>query len=457
MSDLMTMPLPTSVLALTTTVHVALLLLRFHRHGSSSGRRLTLLVPSAALAASPWMLPTTSGLAVGLLLHAAWFIAVDRLVPPTPASQTASTPAAAPAPPSRPSATPARNPAAATPPAGWVQTPVLAVFEESDDIRTFRMQRPEGFEFEAGQFVTVRVNVDGQPVVRCYSISSAPHCRGYLEISVKRQGLMSGALHATIRPGSTVSLRAPAGAFRYPSGDDRPVALIAGGVGITPMMSMLRHAVAAEPSRPVTLLYSVHTQRDIAYRQELRWLAERAPQTRIVVTTTRGPRSPEYDSGRVDARMIEAHVDAPKDTVFMICGPAAMIDAVKEVLGRMGVPESQVRSEAFEAAVASTAEAPTPAVAEQAPGGAAGGATLRLVGSELTATIAPGQSLLDAAEAAGADIPFACRAGVCGTCRTRLVSGDVDCRSESLDPADREDGFILPCVSWASGDCALEA
>jgi ferredoxin-NADP reductase len=122
------------------------------------------------------------------------------------------------------------------------------------------MARPDGFSFKAGQFLSVRFSIDGKAVSRCYSVSSAPESTGYLEISVTRQGLVSGMLHATVRPGSLLDVIHPAGAFVYPADDHRPITLIAGGVGITPLMSMLRHAVQADPTRPMTLLYSVRTE-----------------------------------------------------------------------------------------------------------------------------------------------------------------------------------------------------
>jgi ferredoxin-NADP reductase len=156
--------------------------------------------------------------------------------------------------------TPPLAPAQPAKPKGFVQVPVLAVFDETADIRTIRMARPDGFEFSAGQFIAVRVRVDGKDCSRCYSVSSAPDVRGYFEISVKRQGLVSNALHVVARPGALMSVRSPNGAFKYPSGDDRPMVLVAGGVGITPLISMLRQAIHTEPSRPVTLLYSARTE-----------------------------------------------------------------------------------------------------------------------------------------------------------------------------------------------------
>jgi len=444
-------PAPISVIALATTIHLAILLLRLHRNQDRSTSVL-LLTPSAILSTAPWWLPSPVGILAGLVLHLCWSKACERWLP---VNESASSPAVRPSPPARP-ALAASPPSRAAAAGGFVQVPVIGVFRETDDITTFRMARPEGFSFSPGQFTSVRVNIDGKPVVRCYTVSSAPEAAGYFEISVKRQGLMSGTLHASIRPGSMVSVMPPAGSFAYPSNDDRPLALLAGGVGITPMMSMLRHAVATDPSRPVTLLYSVHTHGDVAFHDELRLLAARHPQAKIVVTATRGPHSTECLSGRIDTRMIADQVDNVANTIYMICGPAPMIDGMKASLDELGVPDGQVRSEAFEAAIASTVNAPAESgdVIDNATDGAF---QLRLVDSGTTISASNLDTLLDTCEAAGIEIPSACRAGVCGTCRARLVDGQVRCDSDFLDESDQADGYILPCVSWPESDCAMEA
>jgi ferredoxin-NADP reductase len=440
------------VLALATTAHVAILLLRASRNPAAS-RHVLLLAPSLALSVAPWWFPTPAGLILGLLLHAGWFAACERWIP---AAQTATTPPSKRPGPPAPTAAMKPSPKRSTPPSrGFVQVPVIAVFRETDDITTFRMVRPEGFTFAPGQFTSVRINIDGKPVVRCYSISSSPEAVGYFEISVKRQGLMSGTLHASVRPGSMISVMPPAGGFAYPSNDDRPLALLAGGVGITPLMSMLRHAVAADPTRPVTLLYSVNTHRDVAFRDELQWIASRHPQVKIVVTTTRGPHATQHLSGRIDRRMIAEQVDDLSNSIFMICGPGPMIDAMKETLAGLGVPDAQIRSEAFAAAIASTVDRPADQVETDGPRVAS--FQLRLVESGTTISASDQDTLLDACEAAGIDLPSACRAGVCGTCRARLIDGRVRCDSDFLDEADTADGYILPCVSWPESDCAMEA
>jgi len=336
-------------------------------------------------------------------------------------------------------------------PGGFTSVPVLVVLDESPSVRTFRLSRPPGFAFEAGQFLTVRAQVDGTPHVRCYSISSAPESTGYIEISVKRQGLVSGVLHATLRPGSQLQVKPPAGRFTYPAGDDRPIVLVAGGVGITPVISVLRHGVVADPGRPITLFYSARGRRELAFLDELEWLSGRHPHVRIVATVTEPGGGWQGRAGRIDAALIADHVTDLGQSVFLMCGPLEMIDAVRSGLLGMGVPEAQVRSEVFQAATAIGARPSQ----EAAPAAAA--ARLDLARSGRAVDVAAGQTLLDAAEAAGADIPTLCRAGVCGTCRTRVVSGDVRCTSDALGERDRQAGFVLPCVTWPLGDCVLEA
>jgi ferredoxin-NADP reductase len=445
-------PAPASALAFATTVHLGLVTLRKHR--LPPGVLPWALLPSLLLCTTPWVFPPVAVVGAGLAIHLAWFVACEKLIP-APAAAVGGLQAGVAH--QRGARVPARRTAAVGDPApasgGFVPVSVLAVLEESPTIRTFRLARPASFSFEAGQFLTVRALADGQPHVRCYSISSAPESAGYLEISVKRQGLVSGTLHATVRPGSQLLVKPPAGRFTYPAGDDRPIVLVAGGVGITPLISMLRHGVAAEPGRPITLLYSARGSRELAFWDELAWLARRHPHVRLVGTVTEPDSGWQDRVGRIDRALLANYVPNAVHSVFLMCGPLEMIDSIRAMLLAMGVPEPQVRSEVFQAAAAIGAR-PSPAAAGGEDGAAA---RLDLVRSGRAIDVAGSQTLLDAAEEAGADIPTLCRAGVCGTCRTRLVSGDVRCTSDALDDRDREAGFILPCVTWALGDCALEA
>jgi len=435
----------TAAPAVLTALHLALATLRRHR---AHGRPLVhpLVGTSYLFAVAPWIWSDSTGLAIGAVLHLVWFIASGVLAPPPPrpaAASKASPRASAPA-----AVKPVKSATSAV-------TTVLTVLDETPEIKTFRLVRPDGFEFTPGQFLAVRVLVEGKPHVRCYSISSAPHTRGYLEISVRRQGLVSGMLHATVRAGSTLTVMRPAGQFVYPADDDRPLALIAGGVGITPVLSMLRHGVASDPARPITLLYSARREEDVAFNHELHVLAERNPQVRIAVTLTQPVAPTRVRTGRIDRQMLTQYIPAPAHTVFCLCGPGPMIEGLRVVLQELGVPPAQVRYEQFETAVA--ASQVNGVAAPRSEPGADQAVRVTFANSGRSTSVPCSQTLLEAAEAEGVDIASSCRSGVCQSCRTRLRTGAADCRSDMLDPEDRAAGYILPCVTWPQGDCVLEA
>lgn len=432
---------PTELLSLVATLHVAMGILR--RHRSAPGKGLSLLpLPGVLFAAVPFLHPNVLAAVSAVLFHVAFWVGCERLLPAPAAGRMGSPrPGAS----GSKSVTPAPSPAS---PKGFVPLKLLAIFDETSEIRTFRLQRPPGFDFRPGQFVTIRIPVKGTPMVRCYSVSSSPEPRGYLEISVRRQGLVSGALHSALRIGSTLEVRAPAGPFVYPEGD-RPLVLLAGGVGITPCASMLRHAVLSQPTRPVTLLLSVRTEADIPYREELALVSHRHPQARIEIALSRGSSSPGFHAGRIDEALIRATVPDPIAAVYAICGPGGMIDGSRTILEKMGVPKAQVFAEAFEAAVA--------AAALDAPAAGAPARTILLSLSKKSIEALPGQTILEAAEEGGIEIPSACRAGSCHTCRSRLLAGEIDAPEGLMDADEATEGWFLPCVSRAKTDCTVEA
>ena len=448
------------MLALVTTIHLGLATLRNHRALAATPVS-SLSVISLAFAGLPWLFPSAIGLGFGLAIHAAWFVACEILVAaPRRAVTSGPTPSPRKAPSAPVSAVSAKAAATTAKPAnassGFVQSPVLAVLNETPTIKTFRISRPDGFDFEAGQFLTVRVRVDGKEYARCYSISSPPHVRGYLEISVKRHGVVSNALHAAVRPGSMLTVRRPVGAFKYPSGDDRPIVLIAGGIGITPLVSMLRHAVATEPGRPVTLLYSVHSEDEFAFRDEIVVAARRHPQVRVFLAASASVASPDVYPGRIDASLLAAVPDLPHSISFL-CGPAPMIESMKALLGTAGVPPQQIRHEVFQAAIAAAAAEPVerPAVASSPGRTRLSSHQMSCARTGTSVVVRPGQTLLEAAEDGGVELPSLCRAGVCGTCRVQVREGDVDCQSETLDSNERAQGFVLACISTPRTDCTV--
>ncbi len=419
-----------SVLAFVTTLHCALTVLRKYR---PRGNPNVVLLPSLFFVISPWILSSFLWLAIVFVTHIVWFILTDKLLPapavpvPVPVSQPVV-------------------PRSAPPRKGFQKLPVLAVIEETPEIRTLRFVRPDGFTFKAGQFVSVRVEIDGKPVVRCYSISSSPSVRGWLEISVRSQGKVSRFLHETVRPGGTLEISGPGGGFVYPDGE-RPIVLLAGGIGITPLLSMLQHAVETEPQRPVSLIFSAKSEALLPFAERLRLIGRtHARQLRLAIALSGGSERPEFFSGRIDRNLIETVVERVTESVYMLCGPQPMIEDMARLLVDLGVPKAQVHSEKFEAAVAAAA-----VTAEQA-----NSFCVKFRRDARVARAGAGQTILDAAESAGLEIPSMCRGGVCGTCRVQLLQGEVDGKFDTLDAGERGEGFILACVAQPRSDCLID-
>lgn len=502
--------MPAWVLALASSLHLTLTVLQHHRCAAGV-RRWTLVGISAAMTVVPWVLPSLPALAAGLLVHGLWLVATDALArgpgqapsgrhdprgasasaprPAAPETGTAASvagrPGGSPRPadlgglanvpnPSGPGLARTASDARRSRSTGFVPLTVLATIDETPDIRTFRLSRPEDFTFQAGQFLPVRVRVDGRDHVRCYSISSAPEVPGYLEISIKRQGRVSSYLHAVARPGGTVFVRRPAGTFVYPADDDRPLVLLAGGVGITPLVSMVRHALAADPQRPVTLFQSARLRSGLAFADELRVLARRHPRFRWVPAVSgEAAGAPDVYPGRIDRALLSTTAEDLPHSLVYLCGPEAMIASLREVLASFGVPAEQVRFERFEAAVAAMgateherrrARDPlspeagaghTGASAFGTAGSGADEAEVHFARSCVRQRVRPGTSVLDAAESCGVDIPSLCRAGVCGTCRTR-AAGQVE-PDVPLSADEAADGFVLACATRIVGTCTVEA
>jgi formate dehydrogenase gamma subunit len=255
---------------------------------------------------------------------------------------------------------------------GFVLTPVLAVSDETPDLRSIRMARPEGFEFRAGQSMLVRFEAQGRRVTGRFSISSAPESDLYLEIPVNTRGPASEALLAAATVGSFLAVQPPEGSFVYPDDDDRPLVLIGGGEGAAPLMSMLRHSVASRPSRPLTLLLSVRTADQVPYVHDLRAIIRQHPNVRVGVTLTREAARPGYRAGRVDEELIRRSAPDPIGSLFYLCCPPPMLERTKRLLADLGAPSGQVRWETFDKPAAEPSDskagpAPPPAEAGAAP------------------------------------------------------------------------------------------
>ena len=323
----------------------------------------------------------------------------------------------------------------------FYQVRVAEVVRETDDACSLVLDVPPELEtlfgYRPGQFVTVRVPSEQTgSVARCYSLSSSPHAGDRPAITVKRTdgGYASNWIHDNITAGSTVDLLPPAGTF-VPKVLDRDFLLFAAGSGITPVMSILKSALAAGRGR-VTLVYANRDERSVIFAAALRDLAAAAAGRLTVVHWLDSLLGvPSAASVAALARPYAAH-DA------YICGPDPWVATVREALGQLGVPAGRVYVERF----LSLADNPFEASLEQAAGPEATLAVTLEDGAAKRLPWPAGVRMLDVLIDAGLDAPYSCRQGICGACACQLTGGEVEmAHNEVLEQADLDEGYILAC------------
>lgn len=340
------------------------------------------------------------------------------------------------------------------------QLKLVGIFRETASVRTFRLAPPDGgpipFAFRAGQFLNLSLPIEGQKVGRSYTIASPPTRDAYIELTVKRedQGQVSHFLHDMLMTGQTVTVSAPSGRFTFDPKTSDAILLIAGGVGITPVMSILRDLTDRAWPGKIDLVFSVRSSADVIFAEELRFLAARHPNLRTHITVTRG----EADNwpgprGRVTGELLRMLVPDVASRPAFICGPDAMAAATRAELLALGVPAARIVLESFTPTVAPPVRSRGN---EMATGTAA--ASVTFARSNRTAPLTANRTILDAAESVGVPIDYQCRSGICGTCRCRLISGQVTMQvRDALSDADEAEGYILACQARATEDVIVDA
>jgi ferredoxin-NADP reductase/DMSO/TMAO reductase YedYZ heme-binding membrane subunit len=341
------------------------------------------------------------------------------------------------------------------------------VFVETPEVRTFRLVAPSGttlpFHHLPGQFLTLRLNLDGRDVRRSYTIASSPTRTAYCELTIKRedQGYVSRYLHDVVREGATFNVSAPAGRFTFTGVEAMGIVMIAGGVGITPLMAKIRYLTDIAWPGKIRLVYSVKTERDIIFRSELEELQRRFPNFTIDVTLTREP-SVEWTGrrGRLSAAMLMGIVPDIAQSRVHLCGPTEMIEPLKNALHELGVADDQMKSEAFGSPSRKRSTGSTTRVPEgsESKNGVASTSSIRFARSNKRLASVGTRTVLESAESLGIALPYDCRSGVCGQCKTRLLSGSVVMATEdALDPLDRANGLILACQARCRDDVVVDA
>ncbi|HLH46459.1 MAG TPA: 1,2-phenylacetyl-CoA epoxidase subunit PaaE [Acidimicrobiales bacterium] len=334
---------------------------------------------------------------------------------------------------------------------------VAAVDRLCDDAAAITFDVPEElaeeFRFRPGQSLTVRRLLGDRDERRSYSVCAPAGRPPRIGVRAVDGGAVSGWLVNEVVPGDTVEVGSPAGSFTPEV--DRPGrhVLIAAGSGITPVLSIASSLLEVDGTE-LTLVYGNRRASTVMFADELADLKDAHPtRLQLVHVLSREPRDVELFSGRLDGdrlrRLLPAVCEPKEVDHWWLCGPYGMVVDATEVLGELGVPPERVHRELFYVEDLP----PAPHEHREAKEGAGREVTLILDGRSTVVTIPPGTPILDGAQRVRADLPFACRGGVCGTCRAKLVKGEVRMRRNfALDPAEVDAGFVLTCQSLPLSD-----
>lgn len=350
---------------------------------------------------------------------------------------------------------------------------VSQVETETLDAVTLRFELPsdlrKSFSYLAGQYLTLRFNLNGEDVRRAYSMSSSP-LDNQLAVTVKRVsgGLVSNHIADELEAGSQVEVMEPQGRFVYePKAEQsRNIYLIGAGSGITPLMSILRTALEKEPNSKIYLLYGNKTEESIIFKSALDELEARHPD-RLFVTHTLSRlrkskglsslwnrKKADWDGwrGRIDAKKVREWVATypahGHEANYYVCGPGSLIDTTEQALIGIGVDPAHIHDERF-------VSAHDAGKAKSASAGTDSGAFLKatLEGEVKEVSLKPGQTILDALLEAKHSPPYSCLAGACSTCMAKVVKGGV--RMEvcyALDEDEVDAGYVLTCQCYPTTD-----
>jgi ring-1,2-phenylacetyl-CoA epoxidase subunit PaaE len=304
------------------------------------------------------------------------------------------------------------------------------------------------FAFAPGQWVTIRRGAER----RSYSICAAAGLPPRIGVREVTGGAVSGWLVHEVRAGDVIEVQAPSGSFTPDLDSPGHHVLIAAGSGITPVLSIAGSVLAAQPKSTITLLYGNRRLDSVMFADEIADLKDVYPERICLVhVLSREPQEVELFNGRLDAAklrsLLPVTVEAAAVDHWWLCGPFGLVEGAIGLLSELGVPRERIHRELFYVEDTAPAQA-THADADPSAAGPGTEVTVLLDGRSSTVTVPAGTPVLDGAQRVRPDLPFACKGGVCGTCRARLVEGEVTMRRNyALEPAELDAGYILTCQS----------
>lgn len=344
---------------------------------------------------------------------------------------------------------------------------VSDVRKETEDTVSIAFEIPSDlksdYTFFSGQYLTLRATIDGEDVRRSYSLCSAP-VENEWRVAVKQveNGKFSTYANSHIRKGQQIDVMTPTGNFMLkPDAKlSRSIVLFAAGSGITPVLSIAKSVLTEEPNSDVTLFYGNKGFNSIIFREELEALKNKhMDRLRVIHVLSRESLGNAIQKGRIDknkaTELYNAFLKGTDPDAVYICGPEEMILGVKDAMLEKGLSENQVHFELFTTPGGSTKKTETVVADDTAE--IAAKVTVIIDGDEMEINLSSkGQTILDAAQAAGADLPFACKGGVCCTCKAKVMEGSVKMDvNYALEKDEVEAGFVLTCQAHPTSEVVV--
>jgi ring-1,2-phenylacetyl-CoA epoxidase subunit PaaE len=312
----------------------------------------------------------------------------------------------------------------------------------------------EDYRFKPGQALTLRRVEDGRDERRSYSICAPMGAQPRVGVREVPGGFFSSYLVHQVRPGDTIEVLPPSGTFTADLSVPGDHVFVVAGSGITPVLS-LAGSVLRDGVSTVTVFYGNRRTNTVMFADELADLKDRfGTRLQLVHVLSREPRDAELTSGRLDAArlrtLVENLVEADRVDHWWLCGPHGMVDDAKKLLAELEIPAGKVHQELFY-----VDDVPPEPVRgdEETVVGPSSQVTIVLDGRSTTLALPQGVPVLDSAQKVRSDLPFACKGGVCGTCRARVTDGEVTMRRNyALEPAEVDAGYVLTCQTLPVSD-----